>query len=224
MSIISNHCPHLKELDIGTKFDRVIVEKPEPSVIPNGPNFLHQLTSLALNHLDSNSSQLLVNELNQPVLSIIGKCCPSLVTLKTNGCCITAEDVVGLVLGEWADILFPGKDYDGITGLQVPPEFLNATCFTLQEMHLKNSCRSNCNCFFSSLSNYVAAFSLRHLPKLKVAEFPIVIADVISSLHNIRVGIRTYQAAFENFCKEAASAHPNLARNQFTSPPIVFSG
>ncbi len=249
MSIIGHHCPSLKELDIGTKFDWAMTLKSYQSpTIENSSYLLNQLTSLTLKHLDfpgsAAGSQSLVNEEHQPVLSIIGKCCPSLVTLKTEGCCIPTKDIFGLIVGEWADILLPadkkpsswGSTAEIVAncysvrgpsvpaGRQVPPEFLNPICFTLEELHLQNSCKTKCHCFLSSMSKYDAAFGLRHLPKLRVAEFPdVAIAEVISCMRKVR-GIPTHQTEFENFCKESTTAHPDITRYEFTSPPIVYSG
>jgi len=91
MSIISQCCPSLKELDIMTMFDRVVAEKPEPSSFQIAliPHVLDQLTLLALHYYNSDYSQLLEIETIQTVLSIIGQSYPALISLNVNGFCIT---------------------------------------------------------------------------------------------------------------------------------------
>jgi len=173
MSIIAHRSPELKELTItlhAPPYDQQMT-------LENSKQKTDQLISL--NHLrfltigTYNIScipprRYVDNKSYQSILSIVGKCCPSLCKLKLYGFPISKRDILALLIaGDVADILFPYNNDDRwsrdpvLESLRLPFQYLNPLCFTLEELSIK---------YNTIWKDSTLAFALCHLPKLRKLE------------------------------------------------------
>jgi len=113
---------------------------------------------------------------------------------------VRKNDVLGLIINEeLASTLFLTNDdrwsKDSVLqGLRIPSEFLNPLCSTLQELSLLcENWGQRCLCCDP---NSMYAFSLRHLPKLRVLTSEIPTCQVIRCLYNVKDN-QYEQAEFE---------------------------
>jgi len=158
---------------------------PAPSAFEEQPSSLLCLNSLTLNYGKDvmaswsipNIDLQIMNQSSKSYYSIIGKYCPALSNLKVNGYCMKKKDVLGLIVGDLANILF---SYDGeefnesgrwlkdplLVDLRVPAEFLSPICFSLEHLDLQTN-RPCEHAFTNRHSEWAFAFALRHLPKLE---------------------------------------------------------
>ncbi len=96
---------------------------------------LEHLTSLNLHPME---------ESHRPVLKLIGNACPLLTHLSISGFKFSANDIFSLILGDFADQLFPvnedpkvwSEDSSSLEFLQAPSEILTPICFTLRHLVL----------------------------------------------------------------------------------------
>jgi len=218
---------------------------PAPPAIGRSSLSLCSLKSLSLNYgTDFAASRqfpladhFIMDDTPKSYFSIIGKYCPALTTLSVNGYCMRKKDVLGLISGDLADILFPSEDQGWsedsvLIGLRVPSEFLNRLCFTLEKWDLRYYSTSR-HAPPSSYSDSPFAFALRHLPRLRsldirhVDERGVFVKDrTIRSITLLqredKMRIQPYQADFEKDCHEASLSHNDFPRNLITSPSLCY--
>ena len=197
LSIISHRSPSLEKLKI--TFYHVIMIRIEQSennplpelMISEGADLNSNcLKSLTIENSGSKHFLLSKDGSNRSILSIIGKRCPNLKKLSLDEFCMRKNDVLGLIINkELASTLFLTNDdrwnKDSVLqGLRIPSEFLNPLCSTLQELSLLcGNWGQRCLCCDL---NSMYAFSLRHLPKLRVLTLEIPTCQVIRCLYNVK--------------------------------------
>jgi len=152
MSIIAQRCPNLKRLEIlfHGDFRKLIddVYGSDSSATFHQHQNLDCLTHLTLRSCDVDITVAQCDSVvgkSSTILSLIGEFCPALTKLDVSlGFCLKKEHLAGLILQRgrlMSDILFPTTTNDAgrwsrdsvLEGLQVPVEFLNPLCRTLQE-------------------------------------------------------------------------------------------
>lgn len=216
---------------------------PASTAIGTNTYTLSSLKSLSLNYgTDLKASRQfplidhqILDSSPKSYFSIIGKCCPALQTLSVNGYCMKKKDVLGLLVGDLADILFPSEDQGWsedsvLIGLRVPPEFLSKLCFTLRNWDLKFYGKSG-PAPHSSYSDYPVAFALRHLPRLHFIGINDVEDGDVSGRSTMpitllqredKMKIQPYQADFEKHCNEATLGVVDFQRNSITLPSLCY--
>lgn len=238
---IAKRSPLLKQLKLNFKFMGDWSRNKsdwEPLIRPL--NFLHNLTSLTLFHLQT--------DFEPNILSFIGKCCPSLSHLcLKKGSHTTKHDVLAILLGELVEHLIGPKERipkdpywqfkkvnwaeDVALGrLRVPSEFLAPVCFTLRHLELAEDRPIGDGPVMESTT---AAFILRHLPLLEKLEFCSGTEKGIQLLHveteeaEEKPGI--FQEGFEKACRDVIQRHGLAIRNPNSEslrelPSFTFSG
>jgi len=200
-------------------------------------SLLHDLTSLSL-ICKLTRRAFIEGSTDEPspesILSIVGERCPALEKLFVKGFRCRKQDILGLILGDVANVLFSldneGWSEDTILGsLLIPQEFMRPLCFTLQQLELFCSCTADpkkCTHIPFSISTY--AFVLRHLRNLhyiKYLRFGSFLTRpyprLLEVLKNERVECQ--QAEFEEACLGLAATYVGLQRN-LTGPLSYFSG
>lgn len=204
--IIGQRCPKLRELTITFQPDQGTRNTPEfPSFLRHFKDHQRYLSCLTSLTIDGNNLVQFPHHENihnnyQSIFGIIGKFCPSLFKLSIYNICFWKRDILALIIvEEIADILFPNNK-DGwsadavLETLQIPSEFWNPLCFTLQELSFEctNSTRKVMeydNCILHSLecAYLMKAFALRHLPKLQIFEMKKEKNSVLSSVMAVKI-------------------------------------
>jgi len=137
------------------------------------------------------------------------------VKLSVTGFCLTEFDILGLVLGELAQIIFP-RDRHGLCltddsdrwiqifeSFLIPPYFLSPLCSTLEETRLECVCY-RCASFSSENLDSTFTFALRHLSKLRTfdaGDWADIVGKAINTLDKTEV---QKLPEFEKACEEAA--------------------
>lgn len=224
-SIISHRCPKLRCLSITFYSIRKLSLKHITSRLAYSDlsQVDHRLTCLEkldLHHgtdvIPSDCSICVrlpfANKSKTSILSIVGEYCPILTSLNVEGFYIRNEDMLALIIGASANILFPINDDQWtndavIKSLLVPTELMTPLSFTLRHLELTSLCchlRCYCNPIISAPTT---AFALRHFPVLSTAyiegNFPTIIT-AIQLLYSNRGddGRKTeIQKEFEEYCR-----------------------
>ena len=212
-----------------------------PSLVPllQSLDSLHHLTSLTLYHLAGHAAE-------NSALTLIGKSCPSLTHLRLAKCNPTSKhDIIAIVLGELATHLIgPQERYqeqpywhfkqvdwaeDAALGhLRVPPEFLTPLCFTLRHLEIIEYLNHH---YYPAIDPAIAAFVLRHMPRLEKLESCSGTEKAIRILHKeteeAKESSGSVQLDFEQACREAIQIHGLALRNPRESaerPTSTFTG
>lgn len=218
MAIITCRCPKLEDLEVDFRDEKKTFKKIDDELytIPPG-SLLPRLTSLTLKLHESSTTTKhdygglqYVREPRDSLLSIVGKLCPVLTTLKFGRVSPSKKHVVALICNaEMANILFPVDEHRPwmpqhiFSGLRIPCEFLNPLCSTLKELTIleqHNDLPTLC-------------FALRHFPKLE--NLDVFYLDTIKMI-NLFYSLRDVdQKPFE----EAWSLGLDVASSSFTFFP-----
>ncbi len=170
---IANRCPLLSKLTVNLSNWKNQEAMPD-TVKP-------VMTSLiALQHL-TQLSLTGMRERNRCVLRFIGQSCPSLSHLSVSGFGLEKKDVLGLVIGELIDDIFPNPLNEpswcqdaALNRLIVPAKFRAPICHSLQDLKLSDGGDTSemrqlkwglSDCYYG-FSASVTAFLLRHFPLL----------------------------------------------------------
>jgi len=236
LTIIAHRSPNLKDLVI--KFNKVGLPletaftdgssstkkiKLEPYSNSNN-SLLPSLSSLSLFYTEPGSSHVPLlyadESTNQSILSIVGKRCPALSKLLVSNFRFRKQDALGLILGDFADVLFSSDNQKWIENsvlqsLWVPKEFQSPLCSSLGKLELYCLCANadwrDCICY-NSFSKTAYAFTLRHLRNLKSVSFHKSTREfqkdcigpyILETLKKDKV--ESQQNELEEICLEAAS-------------------
>jgi len=246
MTVIARRSPKLKELVIKYFNISSLSEEPlidwKPTKKMKGPSnscisLLHDLTNLSLIYKESGSIfpplRFADDPSSQSILSTVGERCPSLEKLLVSGFRYRKQDLIGLILGEVVNVLFPlenkGWSKDSVLGsLRIPLEFMRPLCFTLQELRVFCNCHDLTECTHRSYSPAAYAFILRHLVNLHSVMFlrfrcfpTSIFLKLLAVLKKERVEFQ--QAKFEEACLAATATYVGLERN-LTGPLSYVSG
>jgi len=246
MTVIARGSPKLKDLVIKFFIISSLLEEPlidwpptkkmkEPSNSCN--SLLHDLTNLSLRYEESGPILPLLRYVDQPahhsILSTVGERCPALENLLVRGFRCRKQDLLGLILGEVADVLFP-LDNEGwsedtvLESLWVPQEFMRPLCFTLQEFEVFCICMDSTKCPHRLFPLSAYAFVLRHLRNLNSVQFlgyrcfPTILSPKLLEVLK-KEKIESQQAEFEEACLAAAATYVGLERN-LSGPLSYLSG
>jgi len=235
MTVIARRSPKLKDLVI--KFFNISSLSEEPlndwpptkkmkKTSDNRISLLHDLTNLSLRYEESGPIgpplRFADDPTRQSILSTVGER-PSLEKLWVSGFRYLKQDLLGLILGDVADVLFPlddeGWSEDSVLGsLWIPQEFMKPLCFTLKKLTIVCLCNDLTDCTHRSFSQAVYAFVFRHLRKLFCNQyfgsrcFPDIISPQLFEFLKKEKN-EFQQAKFEEACLAAVSTHVGLDRN-----------
>ena len=208
LSIINRRSPNLKGLFISflnTSYKLANLSSPE-SLIAAQDFHLGCLTSLSLNYDTSVITSITYedpysgNISHQSILSLVGKFCPALIKLNVSlGFPLKKEDLLGLVLDIKSNVITDNERWNEdqvLVGLQIPPEYLNPLCLTLQKLTLSSMSGDLSDYWFepkgndveTSISPFVYAFALRQLPKLRKIKLETPIIDIFKIIYNVKTG------------------------------------
>jgi len=216
---IVKRSPNLKKLKLNYKFVKYW-DNPssawEPLICPLVS--LHNLTSLTLYHLNSDY---------EPILSLIGKACPSLSHLcLKKGSHTTKHDILAILLGElvtqligpperfaehpyWRFKTVDWAEDNALGRLIVPTEFLSPLCFTLRHLELLEPHSSYSE--MPVVKSTTAAFVLRHMPLLEKLEFCSGTEKGIQLLHkqteDNEKSPGIFQEGFQQACRDVIQLH-----------------
>jgi len=149
----------------------------------------------------------------QSIFGIIGKFCPSLSKLSICNICFWKRDILALIIvEEIADLLFPNNKDEWsanavLETLQIPTEFWNPLCFTLQELSFEcTDTRKTMefdSCILHSLecAYFMKAFTLRHLPKLQIFEMTKDKNSVLSTVMAVKILADFQMSRTNNFAQ-----------------------
>jgi len=199
---------------------------------------LHDLTSLSLlyEELYEEHAPLLLTEDSprQSILSTVGELCPALVNVTVHGFCLRKSDILGLIVGDFADVLFTSENEgwskdSTLENLWIPKEVQKPLCSSLQVLEIFCSNFSSCFCYDSfPRSAYVSA--LRHLRNLKSA----ILYEFMEESPRLSVNnptlfqlltkerVESQQREFEESCLAAAAFIGSEIKS--TLPLSYFSG
>ena len=229
MSLITRRSPNLKRLCI-TFFHTTykLANLSSESVIAQDFR-LRCLTSLNLHY----ETSLMITPKtcedpfsgdNHSILSVVGKWCPALTILNvTLGFPLKKRDLLGLILGEKSKITDDARWNEDpvLVELQIPTEFLNPLCLTLQELTLSSSSGGSYHWLqpeCDHLSPSLFVYALRHLPKLRKVELETSIVDLFNIIYSVKqMGVQPKQVEFEETCRAVAQQY-GLEPSSITSP------
>jgi hypothetical protein len=237
LSIINRRSPNLKGLFIFFLNSSYLLANlsPESLVIAQQDFHLRSLTSLSLEHDTSMMTPIIYEtsfrgDINQYILSSVGKHCPALIKLNVSlGFTLEKEHLLELIFGEKVSVVTDDARWNRdsvLVGLQIPPEFLNPLCLTLEEFTLisrgggiSDWFDREPNAVDPTLTPFVYAFALRQLPKLRKMELDTSITDLFKIIYNVnKTGIEQQpQAEFEEHCR-AVALQFGLEVDSITSP------
>jgi len=238
LSLFNRRSPNLKTLNIeflNTTYK--LANLSSESVTGAAQDFhLGCLTSLSLNYDTSVITSITYedpysgNISHQSILSLVGKFCPALIKLNVSlGFPLKKEDLLGLVLGIKSNVITDNERWNEdqvLVGLQIPPEYLNPLCLTLQKLTLSSMSGDLSDYWFepkgndveTSISPFVYAFALRQLPKLRKIKLETPIIDIFKIIYNVKTGSRqNNQTEFEEICRVLALQF-GLEPDSITSP------
>ena len=235
LAIIAHRSPKLKELvikfnKVGLRLEAAFTDGPPTKKMKLEPDsnsshsLLPSLSSISLLYTEPGSSGvplLYADETgNQSILSIVGKSCPALSKLLVSNFRFRKQDALGLILGDFADVLFSPDNQKWIENsvlqsLWVPKEFQSPLCSSLAKLELYCLCPDaswkDCICY-NSFSKTAYAFTLRHLRNLKSVSFHKSTREfqkdcigpyILETLKKDKV--ESQQNELEEICLEAAS-------------------
>jgi len=224
ISTIAKRSPYLKKLKLNFKFD---CTQCSPQLVPmiQSLDSLHHLTSLTLYHLAGHFD-------DNPVLTFIGKSCPSLTHLRLAKSNPTSKhDILAIILGELVDFLIgPHQVFDvqpyrrfkkvnwaedsALGRLRVPSKYLTPLCYTLRHLELIECINHH---YYPVIDPTIATFILRHMPLLEKLEGCSGTKRAIQLLHKEseedKESPGTIQVDFEQACRDAIELHGLCLRN-----------
>ena len=216
---IAKRSPNLKKLKLDFKFE---CTQSSPKLMPlmRSLDSLHLLTSLTLYHLEGYFD-------DNPILTLIGKNCPSLTHLRLAKSSSTSKhDILAIILGELVDYLIGPHEFfneqpyrrfkkvdwaeDAALGhLRVPPEFLTPLCFTLRHLELIEYLDHHY--YSAAIDPKIAGFILRHMPLLEKLESCSGTVKAVHLLHRETEepgeSLGSIQVIFEQACRDAINLH-----------------
>lgn len=227
-SVIAHRCPMLTFLTINFFSETTPSSstktrlKFEDSNPPSRRAITHRLSCLVALILQDNRNRCFcltsdeqasrLGKSQTSLLGIVAEFCPILTKLLVLGFNIRKQDMLELITGSFANILFPAHNdqwtNDSVLNtLKVPVKYLSPLCFKLVDLFLTPSW-VYCNYCKPAFGDSTVAFALRHLPALKNESFPVLTTSkairLLYSANSDDNDVRQkteFQKAFENHCQ-----------------------